>query len=426
LTKRCRGWRRLVVSLLQQIIRREFADLTSSSFGCTVAELEAMGNSGISRPQQRVSPRQRPTGSRNRATSRLAVVLPVRATSALPVYWEGIFEALEERDVQVEFIPATMPLTKTRWPVLGGRVSLPPPTSFVRALFRSPARVFLCAEYSLATLLSAVVARLTRRRTIIFQEHRGREGFRLPWWERRYRQLLGALAHAFVANTDAAYMELADDIRIDRRKIFRATLLVPPERAALCQEVHPAPDSARRPLFLFVGQLIERKNVGSLVDAAAALRARGFEFEVWIVGEGVERSELEMRAGEMLREGVVRFLGSFPRTAIGTAYEAADIFVMPSLRDYRSVAVLEALRFGKPVIDSARDGNASDFVRHEQTGLVFDPYEPGALEAAMERAIAEPDTVRHLGRRASELMEKQTPQSSAAALRKILEAVAPR
>jgi glycosyltransferase involved in cell wall biosynthesis len=349
----------------------------------------------------------------------------MRQVGSLAIYWERIFEALEDVDVPVEFIPAMMPLTKAKWPVLGGRVSLPPPTSFVRALRRSSAPALLCAEYSLATLLSAVVGRLTRKRTIIFQEHRGREGIRLPWWERRYRRLLGVLAHAFVANTDATYIELADDIGIDRRKIYRATLLVPPERAALCREVHSVPEPARRPLFLFVGQLIERKNVGSLIDAAAALRAQGFEFEVWIVGEGAERSELEARAGEMVQEGVVRFLGSCPPAAVGAAYEAADVFVMPSFRDYRSVAVLEALRFGIPVIDSVRDGNAGDFVRHELTGLVFDPYEPGALEGAMHRAIADLDMVRELSRRVSELMEKQTPQTAAAALREILGAVAP-
>jgi glycosyltransferase involved in cell wall biosynthesis len=364
--------------------------------------------------------------SRSTIVSRLAVILPQRRVGALALYWKGIFEALAERDVQVEFIPASMnTLTRTRGPVLGGRVSLPS-TSLIRALLSSRSRVFLCAEYSLATLLSAMVARVTGRRTIVFQEHRGREGFRLPWWERRYRQLLGAMAHAFVANTSAAYLELADDIRVDRRKIFRATLLVPPARAALSQEVHSLPEPARRPVFLFVGQLIERKNVISLIDAAAALRARGFEFEVWIVGEGSERSELEKRAGAMVGEGAVRFLGPCVPAAIGAAYEAADVFVMPSLRDYRSVAVLEALRFGRPVIDSARDGNAGDFVHHELTGLVFDPYEAGALEATMARAIADPDAMRALGRRASELMETQTPQTAAAALREILEAVAPR
>jgi glycosyltransferase involved in cell wall biosynthesis len=370
-----------------------------------------------------LSSRRNSKSLRNRTASGIAVVLPVRRTGALALYWEGILGATEKLGVPVEFIPAVMkPLMRSRWVTTSQRVSLPS-ASLLRRLFQTRASVFLCAEYSLATLGTAFVSRLTRRQTIVFQEHRGREGIRLPWWERRYRKLVGVFVQAFVANTDAAYMELVDEIRIDHRKIFRATLLVPPERGALCRETWLGIQPARRPLFLFVGQLIERKNVRSLVDAAAALRARGFEFEVWVVGEGKQRVELEIRAGQMVPEKVIRFLGSCRPEAIGAMYQAADVFVMPSFRDYRSVAVLEALRFGKPVIDSARDGNAGDFVRHELTGLVFDPYEAGALETAMERAIVEPETIRRLGHQVSRLMEKQTPQTASAALCEILEVV---
>lgn len=360
---------------------------------------------------------------RSQVPQRLAIVLPMRQKGPLALYWERIFRALDERGMRVEFIPAMMkPLTRAPSSSLDRRIFLPS-TSFARALARSSAPVFLCGEYSLATLLAAVAARVRGRRVVILQENSGWSGLPLNRWERRYRRLLGVLAHAFVANTDAAYLELADVLHIDRAKIFRATFLVPPERAVLVQDAGCVPVPTRRPLFLFAGRLIKLKNVCGMLDAAAALRARGFEFELWILGDGPERSALEMRARKLVGEGVVRFLGSCAPTAVGAVYEAADVFVMPSFQDYRSVAVLEALRFGKPVIDSTRDGNASDFVRHELTGLVFDPCEPRALEAAMERAITEPDTLRELGRRASELMEKQTPQTAAAALCEILKAV---
>jgi glycosyltransferase involved in cell wall biosynthesis len=351
----------------------------------------------------------------------LVFVLPARRDLPEPLFWERIRVALSDLGIRTDVITAVMKLQ----PPPEHRAFLPS-AGFVWALLRSPAPTFLCIEYSVATLLTAAVARLRGKRTIILQEHRGREGRPLPRWERLYRLVVATFAHAFIANTDAAYHELTHDIGVDERKIFRATLIVPPERAALSREAVAVAEPARRPLFLFAGRLIKLKNVGSLVDAAAELRARGFEFEVWIVGDGPERTDLEEQAGDLVREGVVRFLGRWHPATIGAAYEAADVFVMPTFQDYRSVAVLEALRFGKPVIDSARDGNALDFVHHESTGLVFEPFERGALGAAMERAITEPDLVRALGRRASELMEKQTPQTAAAALREILETVATR
>jgi glycosyltransferase involved in cell wall biosynthesis len=80
------------------------------------------------------------------------------------------------------------------------------------------------------------------------------------------------------------------------------------------------------------------------------------------------------------------------------------------------VAVLEALRFGVAVIDSVHDGNVGDLIRHEQTGLVFDPRVPGDLESAMEEAVREPTAMRRLARRGSALMDEQTPLSAAVEL----------
>jgi glycosyltransferase involved in cell wall biosynthesis len=269
----------------------------------------------------------------------------------------------------------------------------------------------------------AVAARLRGRRTILLQEHSGRVGTRLSAWERYYRRLVTVVVHGVVANTDAAYAELAETLGVDEAKLFRATLLVPPERRVLSADPPHVSHPARRPLFLFAGRLIRSKNVSGLLDAAIALRARNFEFEVWIAGDGPQREALEAKARALTDSGVVRFLGSFPSTAMGVLYEQADVFVMPSFMEYRSIAVLEAMRFGKAVIDSVYDGNVGDCVRDQLTGFAFDPYTAGALEAAMEEMIIDDDARRELGHRAATAMQSLTPRTAAMALNEIIEAV---
>jgi glycosyltransferase involved in cell wall biosynthesis len=278
-------------------------------------------------------------------------------------------------------------------------------------------------EYGFATLAALVVARFRRRRTIIFQEHGGSAGRPLSTSDRAYRRLLGLLAQAFVANTDDACTELTDVLGVDPARVIRATLLVPPDRAFLSREARPLPEPTQRPLFLFVGRLLTGKNVDGLLDATTSLSRRGFPLEVWIVGDGPHRQALEAKAGDLIEGGIVRFLGSHPNAAIGPLYELADVFVMPSLGDYRSVAVLEALRFGKTVIDSIHDGNAGDLVTHEVTGLLFDPHESGALEAAMERTITETELRHNLSEKAATLMERHDPQAAARSLRDIISTV---
>lgn len=354
----------------------------------------------------------------------LAIVMPVRRGHfEIPAYLEAVLSKLDELDISTEVLGVRVrPLVIEDEPPPGRRALLPS-TAAISVLARSRARVFLCMEYSFATLVTAMLGRLRGRATVIFQEHRGRTGVTLVGWERRYRRILGRLAHAFVANTDGAYIELTETLGVPPAKVFRATLLVPPDRGYLKQERSAVPRSTRRPVFLFVGRLLKRKNVGALIDAAIALRSRGLKFEVWIVGEGPQRSPLEAKANDRLGHETIRFLGARPNTAIGWLYEQADVFVMPSLVDYRSVAVLEALRFGVPAIVSARDGNAGDFVRDGITGLVFDPELPGALEAVMERVITDAGAMRTFRQRVDELMGTHTPETAAVALRDIVATV---
>ena len=240
-----------------------------------------------------------------------------------PPYWAEILKALDELGLRTEVIAAELhPRASQEQPPPGRRAFLLS-LAFVPALLRSSAPVLFCIEYSVATALCVVLARVRGKRTIIFQEHYGRQGLRLSRWEAEYRRLLGTLANALVANTDAAYVELTEVLRLDPRKVHRATLLVPPERAALSREPGFVPETSRRPVFLFVGQLVKRKNVGGLLDAASALRARGFEFEVWIVGDGPERSRVETQAADLIAERVVRFLGSRSNSTIGTLLSAS-------------------------------------------------------------------------------------------------------
>jgi glycosyltransferase involved in cell wall biosynthesis len=336
---------------------------------------------------------------------------------ALPLYWECLLHALPT-GVEIDVVLAPMR------PVLRGRLLRRqlafPPVRLVHSLARSRTSIFLSVEYSLATLVTALVAKLRSKRLVLFQENAGRGGHRLTAGSRLYRRILIGMADAVIANTDRAYAELTKTLGTHPRKIHRATLLVPPGRDELCRHLVKPPEPHRRPVILFSGRLIPEKNVSGLLEAAASVHASGVDFELWIAGDGPERSALEQRTSHLVRKGVVRFLGPWPPTAVGWLYDAADVFVMPSLSDYRSMAVLEAQRFGLPIVGSTYDGNAGETVRHDVTGLLFDPGEPGALESALRRALIEPRTLRQLSRNATEEISRHTTHTAAAELTRIL------
>src|SRR5205085_7295184 len=117
--------------------------------------------------------------SRKEAAPKLAILLP-HASSRIPPYWLRMLEELDELDVHTEVIDAVVrPLIREAEPPPERRAYLPS-VAFVRGLLRSPARIFLCVEYGLATLVDALAARLRCSRELIFQEHSGRAGMRQP------------------------------------------------------------------------------------------------------------------------------------------------------------------------------------------------------------------------------------------------------
>ena len=65
------------------------------------------------------------------------------------------------------------------------------------------------------------------------------------------------------------------------------------------------------------------------------------------------------------------FFRHVPYEGIGHLYAECDVFVMPTLSDYRSVSVLEAMRFGRALIVSRRDGNAGETARHGDNAFLF-------------------------------------------------------
>jgi glycosyltransferase involved in cell wall biosynthesis len=95
--------------------------------------------------------------------------------------------------------------------------------------------------------------------------------------------------------------------------------------------------------------------------------------------------------------GRVHFLGQ--REDIPDLLAALDIFVLPSQREGVSLALLEAMAAGLPVIVS-RVGGLPEVVTDGETGLLIPPQDPEALAAALARLLAEPDFARNLGEKA--------------------------
>jgi glycosyltransferase involved in cell wall biosynthesis len=82
---------------------------------------------------------------------------------------------------------------------------------------------------------------------------------------------------------------------------------------------------------------------------------------------------------------------------VGNAYAAADVFVAPTLRDYRSLVGFEAIACGLPVIASVHDGAAAEVVVPGDNGFILDPRDTGALARALAWFIDRPEERARMG-----------------------------
>lgn len=204
-------------------------------------------------------------------------------------------------------------------------------------------------------------------------------------------------AAAFVAVSDPIRAELAaagiPDARIrripngvDTRRFAPAA---EPERRRLRRALGLPP--AR--IALYAGRLAPEKGVDVLLDAWA-LRARGRRRPGTLVllGDGPERGPLERRARDLGVGGAVRFAGATEDVA--PWLRAADAFVLPSRLEGLSVALLEAMACGLPVVatDVGGTGDAAG------TGALLAPADdPAALARALSLVLEDRARARALG-----------------------------
>lgn len=148
-----------------------------------------------------------------------------------------------------------------------------------------------------------------------------------------------------------------------------------------------------RPVALFVGRLIPRKGVATLIEALRVLDGR---FAGLVVGDGPERPRLEALA----RGLPVAFTGRLEGSDLWEAYGAADVFVLPSAREPWGLVVNEAMAAGLPVVASEAVGCVEDLVRG--AGRVVPVGDPRALAEAL--LALDDETVR---RRTVELQDER-------------------
>jgi glycosyltransferase involved in cell wall biosynthesis len=147
-------------------------------------------------------------------------------------------------------------------------------------------------------------------------------------------------------------------------------------------------------LILSVARLAPDKGLEYLIEAAAILRRTGRRIQVAIAGEGPTRERLEQMARNLGVTDRVVFLGF--REDVGDLLAACDLVVLPSLREGLSMALLEAMAAGKPVIATSI-GSQREMASRADIAWLVRPADTLALTEAILRLAEDPALMARLG-----------------------------
>jgi glycosyltransferase involved in cell wall biosynthesis len=154
------------------------------------------------------------------------------------------------------------------------------------------------------------------------------------------------------------------------------------------------------PFLLSVARLWKAKNLHSALIAFKFVLREIPNARYVIIGNGPERAALINLARELNLFPNVEFLEDPPPSEVPRYYCAADLFVLPAIREPWGLSTLEAMASGTPVIVS-NEGGFPDYVKHNVTGMLVDPRSPIEQAKAIVELLSNRARLNEMGKEAS-------------------------
>lgn len=133
-----------------------------------------------------------------------------------------------------------------------------------------------------------------------------------------------------------------------------------------------------KPRVLFLGRVMPDKDLEVMVAALKDVDAVPV-----IVGRSWQGYQKQL---EILGGGKAIFTGHIPSTMVASAYNACDVFIQPSTTELQSLALLEAMACGMPII-GVNHGPIPELVADGINGILFEPGNATDLKQKAEKLL---------------------------------------
>jgi glycosyltransferase involved in cell wall biosynthesis len=286
----------------------------------------------------------------------------------------------------------------------------------INHLWQFRPQLIFASSFGVWTMLALLLKPLFRWRAIVAYEGSSPGvDYRNSALRLFVRRVMVRLADGCITNSQAGRAYLIEILHARPERTIVQPYEIPDEHTLPdLDRVETSPlTELQRPVFLFVGHVIPRKGLPLLLEACAILQTRGYKnYTLQVIGDGEHQPVLAAFCQERQLIDRVQWIGRVPFDRIGSYFQAADVFVFPTLEDTWGVVTLEAMLLGKPILCSTGAGT-SELVVPGENGYVFPPDDPDKLADLMQQFLDRPELIATMGDRSRQLMAQYTPAAAA-------------
>ena len=190
--------------------------------------------------------------------------------------------------------------------------------------------------------------------------------------------------------------------RKNRDRIPGKKLIYIPNAVAIPAEIKIIEN--KKTIIGAIGRFIGAKDYSTLIKAAGILKESNIDFEMYILGDGPLRKELENIRAQLGLESIIRMPGF--QDNVDEWLIKFDLFVISSKREGQPLVLLEAMSNGLAIV-ATNVGGIPDTVKAGEEAILVEPGDPEILASAM-RDLIDSDSLREkYGKKAKERSERE-------------------
>ena len=130
----------------------------------------------------------------------------------------------------------------------------------------------------------------------------------------------------------------------------------------------------REVLALYVGNLIARRDIPTVLKAISIVKKSGIDIGLVIVGKGGKKKSLSIMVNDLGLREVVHFLDPIPNSDMPIVYSAADVFLFAPLYETFGMVILEAMACAIPIISTPIPAVKDILSENPNNGILDFPY----------------------------------------------------